>query len=55
MKAKVIKNFVDRFNHVTYKTGDVVDFNKKRIENLISFGFVTKIKHENNDDRGTGV
>lgn len=44
MKAKVIKSYPDKITDRWYNKGKIVDFEEKRIEELVNKGIVEKYK-----------
>ncbi len=44
MKAKVLKGYPDKLTNRWYKKNEIVDFEEKRIEELVDKGIVEKIK-----------
>ncbi len=49
MKAKVLKSYPDKITNRWYNKGEIVDFEEKRIEELVNKGIVEKIKKEKLD------
>lgn len=49
MKAKVIKSYPDKITNKWYNKGEIVDFEEKRIEELVNKGIVEQIKKEKLD------
>lgn len=46
MKAKVIKSYPDKITNRWYNKGEIVDFEEKRIEELINKKIVEKISEK---------
>lgn len=44
MKAKVLKSYPDKITNRWYNRGKIVDFDEKRIEELVNKGIVEKYK-----------
>lgn len=44
MKAKVLKSYPDKITDRWYNRGKIVDFDEKRIEELVNKGIVEKYK-----------
>ena len=49
MKAKVLRGYPDKIKNRWYNKGEIVDFEEKRIEELVNKGIVEKIKKEKLD------
>lgn len=49
MKAKVLKSYPDKITNRWYNKGEIVDFEEKRIEELVNKGIVEQIKKEKLD------
>lgn len=44
MKAKVLKSYPDKITNRWYNEGEIVNFEEKRIEELVNKGIVEKYK-----------
>ena len=49
MKAKVLKSYPDKITNRWYNEGEIVNFEEKRIEELVNKGIVEQIKKEKLD------
>lgn len=49
MKAKVLKGYPDKLTNRWYNKNEIVDFEEKRIQELVNKGIVEKIKKEKLD------
>lgn len=49
MKAKVLKSYPDKITNRWYNKGEIVNFEEKRIEELVNKGIVKQIKKEKLD------
>lgn len=49
MKAKVLKSYPDKITNRWYNEGEIVNFEEKRIEELVNKGIVKQIKKEKLD------
>lgn len=49
MKAKVLKSYPDKITNRWYNKNEIVDFEEKRIQELVNKGIVEKIKKEKLD------
>ena len=46
MQAKVLKGYPDRITNKWYNKDEIVDFDEKRIEELVNRGIVEKVKEK---------
>lgn len=46
MKAKVLKSYPDKITNKWYNKDEIVDFDEKRIEELVNKGIVEKVKEK---------
>jgi hypothetical protein len=49
IKAKVLKSYPDKITNRWYNEGEIVNFEEKRIEELVNKGIVKQIKKEKLD------
>lgn len=49
MKARVLRDYPDKITNRWYNEGEIVNFEEKRIEELVNKGIVEQIKKEKLD------